>query len=204
MLLFHTRAQVKACKCTQRHMTRLCANGPCRPQGPSGTHIHIPPPHAHLSSQTRVCDSTFVYRGHVSSVSSVAVQPSSYMIASASWDRTVRVWATGACACLSVCLYACMLTCMSARVVSAEDDEYDVPVDATKRRKVTNQSDSTMVKVCVGLCLCAWMHVTTAHCCTQRPLGVFHGSTAPIKSVVWPTTDTIYRCVNANVNAYVL
>eukprot|EP00042_Codosiga_hollandica_P030157 m.173793 g.173793 ORF g.173793 m.173793 type:complete len:438 (-) comp53278_c0_seq1:87-1400(-) len=98
---------------------------------------------------SRAAECAFIYRGHVSSVSSVAVQPSGYMMCSGSWDRTVRVWATAA----------------------AEDDEHDEPTDAAKRRKVGQTPTGPFVK---------------------RPLGSFHGSTAAVKSVVWPTKDTIF------------
>ncbi len=39
--------------------------------------------------------SLFVFRGHVAAINSVAVQPTGHMICSGSWDRTLRIWATG-------------------------------------------------------------------------------------------------------------
>ena len=38
--------------------------------------------------------SSYVFRGHIAAVNSVAVQPTGHMICSGSWDRTVRIWAT--------------------------------------------------------------------------------------------------------------
>jgi hypothetical protein len=85
-----------------------------------------------------------VFRGHVAAINAVAVQPTGHMICSGSWDRTVRIWATG----LKLMLHD---DDEVTSLAPSEDDEFDQLADGAKRKKL--DGEGALVKVVMFGCV---------------------------------------------------